>query len=193
MVRVSHESVAPAARDWAYTPRAVGTTYDFLWQPQTAGAPLVLDSLEALLAEKGATRRPDGAWVWRFPRGEVVGLPVREAGQVVAFELKVPLQDKTELLSAVLHAASELAQAQGLRLLDPQLSRAVKSDDEGSVGDSYLRSARYAGEFLGVSDAIGATTLATPPSEGPSLGARLLLVLLVFGVVLFLTFRALSG
>jgi hypothetical protein len=171
----------------------VGTTYDFLIQPQAPGAALGLDALEAVLVEQGATRRPDGAWVWPFARAEVVGLPVREAGQVVAFELKVPLQDTTELIAAVLRAASGVADGQGLRLLDPQLNRAVKFDEEGAVGDSYLRSARYAGEYLGVSAALGATTLAATSGEGTNVAARVLLALVVFGVVLFLTFRALSG
>jgi len=171
----------------------VAPTYDFLWQPATTGMPLPLDAIEAALAERGATRRGDGAWLWRFGRGEVVGLPVPENGRLVAFELKVPLQDTTELVSAVLHAATEIAQAHQLRLLDPQLSRAVRTEMEGEVSDSYLRSARYAGEYLGVSEALGATSLAAPPPEEASPGLRILLALIVFGVVLFLTFRALNS
>lgn len=171
---------------------SVSTTYDFLLQPAEAGAPLALEPVEAALAERGATRRGDGAWVWTFPRGEVVGLPMRENAQVIAFELKVPLKDTTELVVSVLRAAAALAEALGVRLLDPQLNRAVKADQEGEVGEAFLRSARYAGEYLGVSDAIGATTLAAPPSESSSLATRIALALIIFAVVLFLTFRALA-
>jgi len=170
----------------------VSTTYDFLLQPVEVGAPLELEPIEAALAERGATRRGDGAWVWRFPRGEVVGLPVREGGQLVAFELKVPLQDTTVLVAAVLQAATTLADALGLRLLDPQLNRAVKFDHEDAVTEAYLRNARYAGEYLGVSEALGATSLVAPPPGSSGIGLRIVLALLVFGVVLFLTFRALS-
>ena len=171
----------------------MSTTYDFLLQPTENGAPLALEPVEAALTGRGATRRGDGAWLWAFPRGEVVGLPVREGGQVIAFELKVPLKDTTELVASVLRGAAELADALGLRLLDPQLNRAVKFDHEDAVGEAYLRNARYAGEYLGVSDALGATTLAAPPPESSGLGLRIVLALLVFGVVLFITFRALSG
>lgn len=171
----------------------MSTTYDFLLQPAETGAPLALEPVESALTERGATRRGDGAWLWAFPRGEVVGLPVREGGQVIAFELKVPLKDTTELVASVLRGAAELAEALGLRLLDPQLNRAVKFDHEDAVGEAYLRNARYAGEYLGVSDALGATTLAAPPPESSGLGLRIVLALIVFGVVLFITFRALSG
>ena len=170
----------------------MSTTYDFLLQPVEVGAPLALEPVEAALTERGATRRGDGAWVWAFPRGEVVGLPVREGEQLVAFELKVPLKDTTDLVASVLQAAAALADALGLRLLDPQLNRAVKFDQEDAVGEAYLRSARYAGEYLGVSDALGATSLVAPPPDSSGVGLRILLALLVFGVVLFLTFRALS-
>lgn len=169
------------------------TTYDFLLQPQAHGGVLPLEQVEAALKDKGATQRPDGAWVWAFPRGDVVGLPLREGGQVIAFELKVPLKDTTELVAAVLRAAAELAEALGLRLLDPQLNRAVKFDAEDAVGDQYLDHARYAGEYLGVSDALGASTLAHRPDESPSPTLRILLALIVFAVVLFITLRALGG
>ncbi|MEW5738609.1 MAG: hypothetical protein AB1938_06760 [Myxococcota bacterium] len=171
----------------------MSVTYDFLLQPQEIGAELPLEPLEAALLERGVKRRPDGAWVWSFLGGEVVGLPMREGPKVIAFELKVPLKDTTALVSAALKAAAELAQALGVRLLDPQLNYPVTFDSEASVGEEYLRQARYAGEYVGVSEAIGATTLAAPPDDAPNTGLRIVLALIVFGVVLFITFRALNG
>jgi hypothetical protein len=171
---------------------AVSTTYDFLLQPVEPGAALPVEPISAALGDRGARRRADGAWLWTFPRGEVVGLPVREGGQVVAFELKVPLKDTTELVGAVLRAAAEVADALGLRLLDPQLSRPVKFDHEDVVGEAYLRCARYAGEYLGVADALGASSLGAPPADTSGLGLRVALALVVFIAVALLTLRALS-
>ncbi|MCC6337430.1 MAG: hypothetical protein IT380_25960 [Myxococcales bacterium] len=171
----------------------MSATYDFLLQPQENGAELPLEPLEAALKERGAKTRPDGAWLWSFAGGDVVGLPMRENGKVIAFELKVPLKDTTTLVSAALKAAAEVAQAQKLRLLDPQLNYPVTFDSEASVGEEYLRQARYAGEYLGVSEAIGATTLAARPDESSNPGLRILLALIVFGVVLFITFRVMTG
>lgn len=171
----------------------MSVTYDFLLQPQEIGAELALAPLEATLEGRGAKRRPDGAWVWSFSDGEVVGLPMREGPKVIAFEIKVPLKDTTALVSAVLQALAGVATDLGLRLLDPQLNHPVTFDAEASVGEAYLRQARYAGEFLGVSEAIGATSLAAPSRASSSSGLRILLALIVFAIVLFITFRVLTA
>lgn len=169
----------------------MSTTYDFLLQLAGVGRPFEAEAVETALAERGAARRGDGAWVWTFARGEVVALPMLEGGRVAAFELKVPLLEDTQLVSAVLPAAVALAESLELQVVDPQLNRAVRITDEGSVIDAYLRAARYAGEYLGVSAALGATTLAAPPEEKVGVGGRVMLALAVFAVALYFTYRAL--
>jgi hypothetical protein len=53
-----------------------------------------------------------------------------------------------------------------VRLIDPQLGRALTSNDSGAVADQFLRTARYAGEMMGVSEAVAAS-YAPPPEVVP--------------------------
>ncbi len=87
--------------------------------------------------------------------------------------------------------ASALATEAGLRLYDPQLSRTLSANDADLVADQYFRTARYAGEMLGVSGALGASYAA--PDEGTTGGATKLLFWAIGGaLVLFVIFEVIS-
>ena len=77
----------------------------------------------------------------------------------------------------------ELAQATGTRLFDPQLCRDVGAKDEGLVADQFLRTARYAGEMMGVPEAVGASFAA--PDDGLKPGTKVVLGLFAVGAALW--------
>jgi hypothetical protein len=137
--------------------------------------------LDALLVERGVIVRPDGQRVWRLKHGDVEVGEVREGGQLIATEVRVPLSDKTELVREVVEETAALAAQAGARLVDPQLGRALTANDSGAVADQFLRTARYAGEMMGVSEAVSASYAAPP--EGMSAGTKVVLAI-VGGLIL---------
>ncbi|WP_407739325.1 hypothetical protein [Hyalangium sp.] len=140
--------------------------------------------MDALLSERGVLARPDGQRIWRLKSGDVeVGL-VRENGEVIATELRVPLSDKTELVREAVEEGATLATAAEARLIDPQLGRSLTANDSGAVADQFLRTARYAGEMMGVSEAVAASYAAPP--EGMPVGFKVLLALAGGGFLLYL-------
>lgn len=147
------------------------------------GMPYDSVRVDALLAERGAFARPDGTRVWRLKEGEVEVGQLREGGQLLATELRVPLSEKMDLIREVVSEGAELAKAAELRLVDPQLGRTVSAHDDGVVADQFLRTARYAGEMMGVSEAVAASYAA--PSEGFPVGLK---VLFLIGLGLFLLY-----
>lgn len=147
------------------------------------GMPYDSARVDVLLAERGAFARPDGTRIWRLKAGDVEVGQLREGGQLIATELRVPLSEKMDLIREVVSEGAELAKAAELRLVDPQLGRTVSSHDDGVVADQFLRTARYAGEMLGVSEAVAASYAA--PSEGVPAGFK---VLFLIGAGLFLLY-----
>jgi hypothetical protein len=119
--------------------------------------------VEALLEARGAALRPDGSRTWMLQHGAVELRPLREGGQWVATEVRVPLSDRTELIREAVAKAAELATEAEVRLFDPQLGRALSAHDDADVTDQYLRTARYAGEMLGLAEAL-------PVSDGTDEG-----------------------
>lgn len=97
---------------------------------------------------------------------------LREGGQLLATELRIPLSDKTEFVREVVEEGASLAAAAEVRLVDPQLGRALTASDGGAVADQYLRTARYAGEMMGVSEAVAASYAPSP--EGIPAGLKVL-------------------
>lgn len=158
------------------------TAYDLLLQPPV-GAPFEPDPVQTRLKSLGATTRGDGALLWRFAAGEVVVLPFREALQVRGLELKVPFSERTDLLGEALSAVLELAKAEGLRVIDPQLGRTVLEGDLGAMADEFLRISRYAGQYHGLGDALP-MLIGPSQDEGLSPATKGLLALLVFGVAM---------
>lgn len=166
--------------------------YELLIQPMTPGAPYDPRPLEELLMARGISIKPDGARMWVLPQGEVEVRRLAEGGQLVATELKVPLAERTDLVRSVVVEAAAIAQQLGLKLVDPQLAKQVGAADEGGVADSYLRVAKFAGQYAGVSEAVVASYGAAEP-YGLKPGTKVLLGLIGFFVLLYLIADRLLG
>lgn len=169
--------------------------YEFLFQPQVPGAAFEPAALEGALSAKGASARPDAVWVWELKHGPVELRRVTSEGRLVAMELKVPFSGKTELVAEAVIEGVLLADALGLRLVDPQLNRVLRPSDAAAVADSFLETARYAGEYMGVSEAVDAGFYKPGEEDAGTSGTtfKVLLALLVFGLALFLAWRAAMG
>jgi hypothetical protein len=161
--------------------------YDLLLQPKEPGTPYDPAPLETLLTARGATARPDGARVWRLKHGDVDVLPLKENGVVIATELKVNLSDKTDLIREVVIEGLTLASEAGLRLVDPSLSKTLTLNDEGLVADQYFRTAKYAGEYMGVSTAVIASYGEEEP--GMKAGTKVLLAIAAFFFAVWVFFE----
>jgi hypothetical protein len=148
------------------------------------GAPYDSARVDALLLERGAFARPDGQRIWRLKSGDVEVGELREGGQLIATELRVPLSDKLELVREVVEEGATLAAAAEVRLIDPQLGRHLSANDSGAVADQFLRTARYAGEMMGVSEAVAASYAAPP--EGIPTGFKVLAAIIGGLVLLYL-------
>lgn len=164
------------------------TSYDLVLQPMTPNGELDVRPVQDAIRERGGVARPDGALLWRFPAGDVVTWPLKESEIVRGLELKVPFSERTELLSQLLTAAVELSRVLGLRLVDPQLQRAVIEADAGAITDEFLRIARYAGQYYGIGDALPMAM--TPGEEGLSPVMKGLLALVVMGLSAWLAYQA---
>ncbi|MCP3098943.1 hypothetical protein LZ198_08645 [Myxococcus sp. K15C18031901] len=123
--------------------------YELLLQTMTPGMPYEAARVDGLLSERRLTVRPDGVRLWNLKHGDVEVGVLREGGQVVATELRVPLGEQPDLMREVVSEASALARAAQVRLMDPQLGRAVSGTDDTMVVEQYLRTARYASEVSG--------------------------------------------
>jgi len=168
------------------------TSYDLVLQAGVPGAPLDVAPIDAAIRGRGGMSRGDGALVWRFPAGDVLVLPLKEAGVVTGLELRVPFSDRTELLSALLAAGVEVAKSLELRLVDPQLSRPVREADISAVTDEYLRIARYAAQYFGLGDALPSAISASAAEDGMSPVLKGVLTLLVFGVAMAAAYQFFS-
>ncbi|MDX2011823.1 MAG: hypothetical protein SFW67_16640 [Myxococcaceae bacterium] len=160
------------------------TSYDLLLQPEPPGAAFARDVIEAVLRDRGAATRGDGALVWKLKAGDVTVLPLRESGAVTGLELKLPFSDRHELLNELLASAVDVARMNGLRVVDPQLGRTVSEVDGGAITDEYLRISRYAGAYFGLGDAIPMAMGPASDDETLSPMAKVVLVVLVFGVAM---------
>jgi hypothetical protein len=166
--------------------------YELMAQASPGGL-FDVDRAEAALLSRGANRRPDGALNWPLPMALVEVYRVLEAGQPVALTFKVPLTAAPELLQEVLYQGKEVAVAGGGVLVDPNLGRAVSLADESAVADSYLRTLRYAGEYLGVGEAVSAMPVSHyAVDQNPSTLRRTLVLGILFFVALYLAYSFVS-
>lgn len=157
--------------------------YELLLQSREVGAPFDPAPIDALLTARGAKDQPDGSRLWRLKHGDVEVRRLLENGVPIAFELKIDLSDKTDLVRELLLEAVQLATDADARAVDPNLAKTLTANDEGLVADSFFRTAKYAGEYAGVSSAVMASYGSAEP-EGMKKGTRLLLI--GAGVVVFL-------
>ncbi|HEX5748280.1 MAG TPA: hypothetical protein VFZ09_18720 [Archangium sp.] len=157
--------------------------YDLLLQSMVPGTPFDSARVEALLEARGAKARPSGGRTWLLEHGSVEVHPLREGGQWVATEVRIPLEHRTELIREVVSKGAELAREAEVRLFDPQLGRELGAHDEGLVADQYERTARYAGEMLGLASAM---PIDTSTDEGFQPTTKFVLGALAFFTLLYL-------
>ncbi|WP_253910745.1 hypothetical protein, partial [Pyxidicoccus fallax] len=157
-------------------------------QTLTPGTPYEVARVDALLAGRRVAARPDGRRVWHLKNGDVELGELREGGQVVATELRIPLADRPDLLREVVSEAAALATEAGVRLVDPQLGRTLSATDDGEVVVQYMRTARYAGEVAGMAEAMGASSYSVEDtgSRGFQPSGRFFLFVIAAFVVLYL-------
>jgi hypothetical protein len=147
------------------------------------GMPFDSARVESLLEARGAKAQPSGGWTWLLENGAVEVHPLREGGQWVATEVRIPLETQTGLIREVVSKGAALAQEAEVRLFDPQLGRELNRHDEGVVADQYERTARYAGEMLGQASAMPSDT---STSEGFQPTTKFVLGAVAFFTLLYL-------
>lgn len=163
-------------------------TYDLILQHPAPGQALDLLLARSALEAQGLALDGDGRGAWSLPEGQVEARPLHEGGALLGLEVRVPLRDSPALLEAVVKRLVEVATPEVARLVDPQRQATVSLASLGSTVDSYLQVARYAGEYGGVSAALGLSTLGQPVEEDSS-ALRWLLALAVFLVALYAAWR----
>jgi hypothetical protein len=133
------------------------------------------------------TVRSDGERTWRLKNGVIDVAEVRDGGVVAATALRVVLTDRTDLVREVVTEAATVATLAEVRLVDPQLTKVVSALDANAVAEQYQRTAKYAGEMMGLSEAIGASYPAPTESAGFQPTTKFVLgVLAVFAFLYFL-------
>jgi hypothetical protein len=155
------------------------------------GTPFDSARVEALLEARGAKALPSGGRAWQLEYGAVELHPLREGGQWVATEVRVPLSDRTDLVREVVSRVAEVAKEAEVRLFDPQLGRALSAQDDGLVSEQYERTARYAGETLGMVEALPISTVTE--SEGFQPTTKFFFGVLGFFVLLYLVMDWIGG
>ncbi len=156
--------------------------YELLLQAE-AGVPYDPSRVDAALATRGAVEK-NGVRTWRLESVEVEVRPLVEGGRLIATELRLPLSAKLDGVRELVVEGCELAAEAGVKLFDPQLAKVLTPADEGLVSDQFLRNARWAGEYLGVSEAVDQSF--APVETGLKPGTKVMLGVIGFIVVLYL-------
>lgn len=154
-------------------------SYDLLLQARAPGEVAPVAALVTALTARGAQLSPEGRGLWKLPDGEVTIEPLLEEGTVKGIDVRVPMLDRTALMEEVVKALVEVAALCEGRITDPQLGQAVTLTTMSHLLEEYLRMARYAGEYGGVSAALGLSTWAAPPEED-STALRWVMIVAVF-------------
>lgn len=152
-------------------------SYDFTLQGP-------LDQLLVALSGRGAELSAEGRGVLTVTHGKVDVEPLIEAGQTIGVDVRVPFHDSTALLDEVVKVLVDVAAVSEAKLVDPQRGVLVTLTNFSSTVDEYLRIARYAGEYGGVTEALGLSPLAKPLDE-ETRAIRMLLAIAVFLVALY--------
>ena len=134
--------------------------YELLLQARSRDERYDAEKVAQALTARGAS-----ADRWKLEAGEVELAVVREGADVVATSVGVPLSDRHELIRAAVVAAAQIANETGNRVIDPQLAANVSEADVERVVEQFTRTAKYAGEMLGLPEAIAAS-FAPPPETG---------------------------
>lgn len=167
---------------------AVQRTYDFVLQPAETGQPLDPHAVIEGLRARGASLGEDGSGTWKVGRAEVTLALLKENGQPHGYDVRLPFLDDTGPLEEVLTQLVELAETLALRIGDPQRGELASLAALSSIIDEYLRMAKYAGEYGGVSEALGLSSYASEPDDAGGT-FRWLAILVVLAVALYAGFR----
>lgn len=123
----------------------------------------------------------EGEQTWMLRTVPVEVGPVKEGGIQVATELRVRLSDREEGIRELVTEADAFARELELVLFDPQLMTPVTAGDADRVAAQYQRTARYAGEMMGLPEAVAASF---DPPEPQRLSGGVKVILLIIGVAL---------
>lgn len=167
-------------------------SYDLLLQAKTPGEAAPVAALVTELLTRGAKVDALGRGTWKFPDGEVTLEPLVEEGQVKGLDVRVPFVDRTALMEDVVKRLNEVAEVVGGRVSDPQRGEPASLSGLGLLLEEYTRMARYAGEYQGVSEALGLSTWASPPEEDSST-LRWVLIIAVFVLALWASWRTVTS
>ena len=167
-------------------------SYDLVFQSKQVGEAVVLQGVIAALTARGAAVSAEGRGVWKLDKGEVNVSPMTDGPKVLGLDVRVPFREKTELLEQVLQAMVDVAEATGLRVMDPQRGDEATLTTASSVSDEYLRMARYAGEYGAVSEALGLSSYVRPTTEPDSSPFRWIMIFAVFAVAIYVGYRAMT-
>lgn len=151
-----------------------------------------LDQLLVALSGRGAELSAEGRGTLTVAPGKVEVEPLLEEGNVVGVDVRVPFRDSTDLLDAVVKVLVEVAAVSEAKLTDPQRGEVTTLANFSATFDEYLRMARYAGEYGGVSEALGLSLLAKPVDEDTR-NVRVLLAIAVFLIALYGTWKIATG
>lgn len=163
-------------------------SYDFVLQSRTPGEPAPLDQLLVALSGRGAQLDAKGVGVLKVDRGEATIQPTIENGATIGLDVRVPFHEKLELLESVFKVLVDVAEVSEARLLDPQRNEVATHASFSSTTDEYLRMARHAGEYGGVSEALGLSSMSMQPEEDSG-SVRWLMAIAVFIVALYAGWR----
>ncbi len=152
-------------------------SYDFVLK----GA---VEPLATALNAAGAQVSAEGQGILKLTGGEATVQVLREAGEVVGLDVRVPFKDTTDFVEAVVKLLIDVAAQTQAGLVDPQRGDMVTLSNFSAVADEYLRMARYAGEYGGVSEALGLSSLAKMPAAEDS-QVKWLLALAVFVIAIY--------
>ncbi|WP_223636322.1 hypothetical protein [Corallococcus sp. EGB] len=157
--------------------------------------------VDALLAARPGTTRPDGVREWDLGVGSIEVLPLRDGKQVVGAELRVPLVDGEDLIREALTEAAGLAHKAQLRLFDPQLGEVLTGSATERVVEQYLRTEHYRRTAKpmeltpGLEEAMDRAERVDMglPAERMSLGSRAVLFAVAGFAILFFVMRFLMA
>src|SRR5690606_1000894 len=155
--------------------------YELLWQSSVPGTPYPIETVNAALEARGVAARDEGGQTWVLRTVPVEVGPVMEGGVQVATELRLQLSDRDEGVRELVTEADAFARELGLVLFDPQLMSPITAKDADRVAAQFQRTARYAGEMLGLPEAIAASF---DPPEPQRLSGGVKVILLIVAVVL---------
>lgn len=160
-------------------------SYDFTLQGP-------LDQLLVAMSARGAVLTAEGRGVLTLAEGKADVEPLLEGGATTGLDVRVPFRDTTDLVDATVKLLIDVAAVSEAKLTDPQRGATPTLTNYSATIDEYLRMARYAGEFGGVSEALGLSSLAKPVDEDTR-HVRWLLALAVFLVALYAGWKTVTS